>query len=145
MSTPSPSSSPPSKPTTTGIPDLPPSSPPLPLTMTSSLLLTALPRDSSDALSNAFSFPNPKITVRFQPIGSAPLLRQQISRISAEQRFETVVTYLRRVLKLEKTARLLPDLGLGREGFWSVANVEQCFKDSKDQLIVSYSMTPAFG
>lgn len=25
------------------------------------------------------------------------------------------------------------------------ANSEQCFKDSKDQLIVTYSMTPAFG
>ncbi|PQE19608.1 hypothetical protein CJF32_00008917 [Rutstroemia sp. NJR-2017a WRK4] len=147
MSTPSPSSSPPSKPTTTGIPDLPPSSPPLPLTMTSSLLLTALPRDSSDALSNAFSFPNPKITVRFQPIGSAPLLRQQISRISAEQRFETVVTYLRRVLKLEKTASvfLYVNSCFAPALDEVVGNLHRCFKDSKDQLIVSYSMTPAFG
>jgi ubiquitin-like protein ATG12 len=27
----------------------------------------------------------------------------------------------------------------------SLMFVDQCFKDSKDQLIVTYSMTPAFG
>ncbi|KAF7893668.1 uncharacterized protein EAF02_001206 [Botrytis sinoallii] len=137
-----------------GIPDLPPSSPTLPLTMTSSLLLTNLPRDSSTALDSAFVFPTPKITVRFQPIGSAPALQRPVSRISSTQRFETVVAYLRRVLKLDRNA----GGGGERESVFLyvnscfapaldevVGNLHRCFKDSKDQLIVTYSMTPAFG
>ncbi|KAI9650629.1 Ubiquitin-like protein [Ciborinia camelliae] len=152
---PSPSTTPtPQTPTsTTGIPDLPPSSPTLPLTMTSSLLLTNLPRDSSSALEHAFSFPTAKITVRFQPIGSAPLLQRPVSKISSSQRFETVVAYLRRVLKLDRKG----GEGPGESVFLYVnscfapsldevvGNLHRCFKDSKDQLIVTYSMTPAFG
>ncbi|KAF7944011.1 hypothetical protein EAE96_010421 [Botrytis aclada] len=139
-----------------GIPDLPPSSPTLPLTMTSSLLLTNLPRDSSTALDSAFVFPTAKITVRFQPIGSAPALQRPVSKISSTQRFETVVAYLRRVLKLDRNAG---GGGAGeRESVFLyvnscfapaldevVGNLHRCFKDSKDQLIVTYSMTPAFG
>ncbi|RAL62574.1 hypothetical protein DID88_004423 [Monilinia fructigena] len=119
--------------------------------MTSSLLLTNLPRDSSSALEHAFTFPTAKITVRFQPIGSAPMLQRPVSKISSSQRFETVVAYLRRVLKLDK------GVGAGESVFLYVnscfapsldevvGNLHKCFKDSKDQLIVTYSMTPAFG
>jgi ubiquitin-like protein ATG12 len=39
------------------------------------------------------------VTVRFKAVGSAPILRQQICKITATQRFEAVVAYLRRVLK----------------------------------------------
>ncbi|KAB8293867.1 hypothetical protein EYC80_009346 [Monilinia laxa] len=134
-----------------GIPDLPPSSPTLPLTMTSSLLLTNLPRDSSSALEHAFTFPTAKITVRFQPIGSAPMLQRPVSKISSSQRFETVVAYLRRVLKLDKGAGAGESVFLYVNSCFApsldevVGNLHKCFKDSKDQLIVTYSMTPAFG
>ena len=39
------------------------------------------------------------VTVRFKAVGSAPILQRQICKISATQRFEGVVAYLRRVLK----------------------------------------------
>jgi len=39
------------------------------------------------------------VTVRFKAVGSAPILKQQVCRINATQRFEAVVAYLRRVLK----------------------------------------------
>jgi ubiquitin-like protein ATG12 len=39
------------------------------------------------------------VTVRFKAVGSAPILQRQICKISATQRFEAVVAYLRRVLK----------------------------------------------
>lgn len=42
-----------------------------------------------------------KVTVRFKAIGSAPILRQQLCKISSTQRFEQVVAYLRRVLKVK--------------------------------------------
>lgn len=64
------------------------------------MILTSLPRDAASALSSAGSFPNAKVTVRFKPVGSAPLLRQQVCRISSSQRFEAVVAYLRRVLRV---------------------------------------------
>lgn len=35
------------------------------------------------------------VTIRLQPIGSAPQLRQKIFKISSKNRFETVVTFLR--------------------------------------------------
>lgn len=37
----------------------------------------------------------PTVTIRLQPIGSAPQLRQKVFKISAKNRFETVVTFLR--------------------------------------------------
>jgi ubiquitin-like protein ATG12 len=39
------------------------------------------------------------VTVRFKAVGSAPILQRQICKISAAQRFEAVVVYLRKVLK----------------------------------------------
>lgn len=96
----------------------------LPLTMTASVVLTALPRDATAALKDAGAFDKPKgtppihlpsilprpralltrrplaaVTVRFKAVGSAPILKQQVCRINATQRFEAVVAYLRRVLR----------------------------------------------
>jgi ubiquitin-like protein ATG12 len=86
-----------------GIPDSDYPDNDLPLTLASSMILTSLPRDTAAALLSAGQFPTPKITVRFVAIGSAPLLRQKICRISSAQRFEQVVSYLRRTLKIGPT------------------------------------------
>lgn len=64
------------------------------------MILTALPRDAASALSSAGSFPSSKITVRFQAVGNTPTLRQQVCKISSTQRFEQVVAYLRRILRV---------------------------------------------
>lgn len=64
------------------------------------MLLTALPHDAASALSTAGEFPKSKIAVHFKAVGSAPSLRNQVCKISSAQRFEVVVTYLRRVLKV---------------------------------------------
>jgi ubiquitin-like protein ATG12 len=89
-------------------------SPDLPLTMTASAILTSLPRDATAALAEANSpsstpskppalqLPE-KIVVRFKPVGAAPALRHEKSKVGTEQRFETVVGYLRRVLRLKET------------------------------------------
>lgn len=83
-----------------GIPDSDYTDNDLPLTLASSMILTSLPRDTATALRNAGEFPTPKVTVRFVAIGSAPALRQKVCRISSAQRFEQVVSYLRRTLKV---------------------------------------------
>ena len=39
--------------------------------------------------------------VKFKPVGSAPPLKQEVCRISADRKFEEVVRYLRRKLKVD--------------------------------------------
>jgi ubiquitin-like protein ATG12 len=87
--------------------------------MTASAILTSLPRDATAALAEANSSVTTgspgspgqaqqlqvpeKIVVRFKPVGAAPALRHEKSKVGTEQRFETVVGYLRRVLKVKDT------------------------------------------
>jgi ubiquitin-like protein ATG12 len=96
---PSPSPSPPPSPTL----DRPPS-PELPLTMAASAVLTGLPRDAGAALAsagNALFAPDEKVVVRFKAVGSAPpLVGAAVRRIRAAQRFEAVVLFLRRALRV---------------------------------------------
>lgn len=85
-------------------------SPDLPLTMTASLVLTQLPRDAAAALAEVgTTFTKDKVIVRFKPVGgSAPPLpaRRERSTISATSRFESVVAYLRRTLKVAESDSL---------------------------------------
>ncbi|KAI9743027.1 MAG: Ubiquitin-like protein [Claussenomyces sp. TS43310] len=120
----------------------------LPLTMSASVVLTSLPRDATAALTNAGAFETNKVTVRFKAVGSAPILRQQLCKITATQRFEQVVTYLRRVLRcgpsdsvfLYVNSTFAPALDE------IVGNLHRCFRNhADDHLVVAYSMTPAFG
>ena len=41
--------------------------------------------------------------VRFQAVGSAPILRQKVFKVSASQKFETVVNFLRKKLDCKPT------------------------------------------
>jgi ubiquitin-like protein ATG12 len=82
------------------IPDSTSHDPDLPLTMASSMILTSLPRDAATALSTAAEFPRPKVTVLFKAVGGAPVLKRTVCQISSTQRFEVVVSYLRKVLKV---------------------------------------------
>lgn len=86
------------------------SSPDLPLTMSASLVLTHLPRDAAAALAGVgTTFSQEKVIVRFKPVGgSAPPLpaRRERSTISATSRFEAVVAYLRRTLKVAESDSL---------------------------------------
>lgn len=66
------------------------------------LLPLPAPRNRSQS-TNPLSSParRPTVTIRLQPIGAAPQLRQRVFRVSATNRFETVVMYLRRKLGAE--------------------------------------------
>ncbi|KAB8074517.1 autophagy-related protein 12 [Aspergillus leporis] len=118
----------------------------MPLTMSASVVLTSLPRDAHQALADAETVDTGKVTVRFQPLASAPILKNRVFKISASQKFETVVKFLRKKLDCKETDSVFcyvnsvfaPGLDEGVGGLW------RCFKVD-DQLIVSYSMTPAFG
>lgn len=78
-------------------------SPDLPLTMTASTMLMALPRDATAALAAAGGFPHEKVVVRFKPVGSAPPIRRDLVKVQSTHKFENVVAYLRRTLKIGET------------------------------------------
>ncbi|KAG6001580.1 Ubiquitin-like protein [Claviceps pusilla] len=130
------------------------SSPPteqLPLTMSASVLLADLPHDATAALASvsgsAARFPQDKVVVRFKPVGSAPSMAQELCKITATRRFEEVVRYLRRKLRCRETDSvfLYVNSAFAPSLDEVVGNLHQCFKNAQDQLIVAYSMTPAFG
>ncbi|KAI0477302.1 ubiquitin-like autophagy protein Apg12 [Xylariaceae sp. FL0804] len=141
------------------IPDRP-ASPELPLTMTASAVLTSLPRDVGAALASASSSaaaaagafgPGDRVVVRFKAVGGAPPVTGRgasgLSRVGAAQRFEAVVAYLRRQLRLGPADGLFLYVNSAFAPALDevVGNLHRCFKDSNNQLIVAYSITPAFG
>jgi ubiquitin-like protein ATG12 len=75
--------------------------------MTASLLLADLPRNAAAALASASPSDNKdkdnKVRVRFKPVGAAPALQQELSKISASAKFEVVVRYLRKRLRCKDT------------------------------------------
>ena len=83
-------------------------SPELPLTMSASAVLTAQPRDVAAALAGAGGFPQDKVVVNFRPIGNAPALVRATFQVSATQKFDFLVLWLRKKLKLSDTGQRLP-------------------------------------
>ncbi|PSN73736.1 APG12-domain-containing protein [Corynespora cassiicola Philippines] len=117
-----------------------------PLTMAASVVLTNLPRDASQALEAAGNLSVQKVTIRLQPVGSAPHLTQRVFKLSTNQRFETVVRFLRKRLGVKEHESLYcyignvfsPSLDEGIGNLWT------CFKQG-EELVVHYAMSPAFG
>ncbi|GJN73580.1 ubiquitin-like protein [Purpureocillium lilacinum] len=121
--------------------------PELPLTMSASVVLADLPRDATAALASVGGFAQEKVVVRFKPVGAAPALQQDLCKITATRRFEEVVRYLRRKLRCKDTDSvfLYVNSAFAPSLDEVVGNLHQCFKNASDQLVVAYSMTPAFG
>ena len=69
-----------------------------PLPMTASVILSALPKNTSEALQGAGDLSQSKVTIRFQAVGSAPSLRQAAYKVSTTHRFSYVVSMLRKKL-----------------------------------------------
>lgn len=120
----------------------------MPMTMSASVVLTSLPRDAHQALADAENIDTGKgmpriflerkmskrivliltVTVRFQPLPSAPILKNRVFKISASQKFETVVKFLRKKLDCKDTDSVFcyvnsvfaPGLDEGVGGLWRV-------------------------
>ncbi|KAM7188612.1 Ubiquitin-like autophagy protein Apg12 domain containing protein [Naviculisporaceae sp. PSN 640] len=122
-------------------------SPDLPLTMTASTVLMALPRNASEALAAAGEFPQEKVVVRFKPVGAAPALRREVVKVLSTNKFEAIVAYLRKALKVQDTESVFLYINNTFAPALDevVGNLWRCFKDSENKLIISYSTTPAFG
>ncbi|GAO18291.1 hypothetical protein UVI_02023250 [Ustilaginoidea virens] len=115
--------------------------------MSASVMLADLPRDAAAALQSVGGFAPDKVVVRLKPVGSAPRLAQDVCKISAARRFEEVVRYLRRKLRCRETDSvfLYVNSAFAPSLDEVVGNLHQCFKNAQDQLVVAYSITPAFG
>lgn len=118
----------------------------LPLTMAASVVLDHLPKDAHHALNTAGELSQPKVTIRLSPLPSTPRLSQPRFKCSSNQRFEYIVRFLRRKLALKDSEGVFcyvnsvfaPGLDEG------VGNLWRCFKTG-EELVVSYSVTQAFG
>ncbi|EMC99504.1 hypothetical protein BAUCODRAFT_63570 [Baudoinia panamericana UAMH 10762] len=118
----------------------------MPLTMAASVVLEQLPRDAHKALETAGELEQAKVTIRLSPLPNTPQLRQPRFKCSSNQRFEAIVRFLRRKLGLQDHESVFcyvnsvfaPGLDEG------VGNLWRCFKTG-DELVVSYSITQAFG
>jgi hypothetical protein len=71
------------------------------------------------------------VTVRFQPLPSAPILKNRVFKVSASQKFETVVKFLRKKLDCKETDSVFcyvnsvfaPGLDEGMGGLWRVSSM----------------------
>ncbi|KAK9361030.1 ubiquitin-like autophagy protein Apg12-domain-containing protein [Lipomyces starkeyi] len=116
------------------------------VTMAASVVLTFLPTDATGALEVYARPATHKVGIKFRAIGSAPILSHPVARITASQRFEVVVRFLRRQLKCKDTDPLFVYVNstfapaLDQE----VGYLHDCFKID-GHLHVSYCNTAAFG
>ncbi|KAM0707894.1 hypothetical protein Q7P35_004543 [Cladosporium inversicolor] len=118
----------------------------LPMTMAASVVLDHLPKDATRALETAGELELAKVTIRLSPLPNTPSLRQPRFKCSSNQRFESIVRFLRRKLGLGEhegvfcyvNSVFAPGLDEG------VGNLWRCFKTG-EELVVSYSVTQAFG
>jgi ubiquitin-like protein ATG12 len=71
------------------------------------------------------------VTIRLQPIGSAPHLNQRVFKLSTNQRFETIVRFLRKKLGVKEHESVFcyvgsvfsPALDEGVGNLWTVGKI----------------------
>ncbi|KAF3152640.1 Ubiquitin-like protein [Orbilia oligospora] len=137
-----------------------------PITLSASVVLTNIPRDSRVALANAFMPSTAKVTIRLLSIGSAPSLKKKVFTLTASKKFSVVVNFLRKNLGLNgpppgaspsSSGHLITQTNTNGQSLFvyvnstfapsldeEVGNLYKCFK-RENELVVNYCLTPAFG
>ncbi|CAG7848936.1 Ubiquitin-like protein ATG12 {ECO:0000256/RuleBase:RU361201} [Serendipita indica DSM 11827] len=87
-----------------------------------------------------------KVVVRFKAVGNAPIMKQNFFKITASNRFQAVVQFLRKELGWKPSDPLFTYINLSFAPSLddSVANLYKCFA-TDGHLIVNYSSTAAWG
>ncbi|KJE93076.1 hypothetical protein CAOG_03919 [Capsaspora owczarzaki ATCC 30864] len=87
-----------------------------------------------------------KVIVQFRAAGNAPLMRQKKFKITASEKFQTVIEFLRKQLKFKPTDPLFLYINQAFSPAPDeiVRNLYQCF-EIKGQLDIQYATTPAWG
>lgn len=116
------------------------------VSLSASVILTHLPKDSSAVLSKYENQPGEKVTIRFRAIGSTPILQQTVYKISSNQKFSVLVKFLRRQLKFPTSQSIFcyinSSFAPGLDEM--IGNLYKSFAVD-GQLLVSYCTTVAFG
>jgi len=87
-----------------------------------------------------------KVVVRFKAVGNAPIMKQNFYKITASNRFQAVIQFLRKELGWKSTDPLFTyiNLAFSPAPDDTVANLYKCFA-TDGHLIVNYSSTAAWG
>ncbi|QRV79717.1 ubiquitin-like protein ATG12 [Ceratobasidium sp. AG-Ba] len=87
-----------------------------------------------------------KVVVRFKAVGNTPIMKQNFYKITASNRFQAVIQFLRKELGWQQTDPLFTyiNLAFSPAPDDTVANLFKCFA-TDGHLIVNYSATAAWG
>ncbi|CAI2177113.1 10515_t:CDS:2 [Funneliformis geosporum] len=87
-----------------------------------------------------------KVIVRFRAIGNAPILKQNLYKISASNKFQAVIQFLRKELnyKASEPLFLYINSAFSPAPDETVANLVKCF-NTDGHLIINYCTSAAWG
>ncbi|KAJ7595688.1 autophagy protein 12 [Mycena floridula] len=87
-----------------------------------------------------------KIIVRFKAVGNAPIMKQNFFKITASNRFQAVIQFLRKELAWKQGEPLFTyiNIAFSPAPDDTVINLFKCFS-TDNHLIVNYSTTAAWG
>jgi len=87
-----------------------------------------------------------KVIVRFRAVGNAPIMKQNYYKITASNRFQTVIQFLRKELGWKPTDPLFTYINMAFSPAPDdiVNNLFKCFS-TDGHLIVNYSTNAAWG
>ncbi|KAM5532116.1 hypothetical protein V8D89_014209 [Ganoderma adspersum] len=87
-----------------------------------------------------------KVVVRFKAVGNAPIMKQNFYKITASNRFQAVIQFLRKELAWKQGDPLFTyiNLAFSPAPDDTVANLFKSFS-TEGHLIVNYSTTAAWG
>ncbi|VVT57628.1 uncharacterized protein SAPINGB_P005790 [Magnusiomyces paraingens] len=124
---------------------------PPPVSLSASVVLAALPADSSQLLSRtaataASIAAATKVTLRLRPIGSAAPLKQSVYRIPGAQTFASLVKFLRKQLKCPPSQSIFCYINNSFAPALDEPLINLYHNFAVDEhLIISYCYTVAFG
>ncbi|KAI8979486.1 ubiquitin-like autophagy protein Apg12-domain-containing protein [Mycotypha africana] len=89
---------------------------------------------------------NSKVIVVFKSIGNAPILKNNIFKISASYKFEFIIQFLRKQLKYQGSDPLFLYINsaFSPSPDETIANIHKCF-NTNGHLIINYCTTAAWG
>ncbi|KAI0316599.1 ubiquitin-like autophagy protein Apg12-domain-containing protein [Amylostereum chailletii] len=87
-----------------------------------------------------------KVRVRFKAIGNAPIMKENLFKITTSNRFQAVIVFLRKELrwKADEPLHTYINFAFSPAPDDTVANLYKAFA-VEEQLIVNYSTTAAWG
>ncbi|KAH9919486.1 APG12-domain-containing protein [Epithele typhae] len=103
-------------------------------------------QEAQDALEAYKKKDGSKVVVRFKAVGNAPIMKQNFYKITASNRFQAVIQFLRKELGWKQGDPLFTyiNLAFSPAPDDTVANLFKSFS-TEGHLIVNYSTTAAWG